>query len=91
MKEGEVAILRTNMEKVGTKTTPQWQISYPAHQSAQEHAIQVANLKAEKETLDAKQTQMQKDMKDEVERLKTQFLFKVSLSTILHFRFITKT
>lgn len=34
--------------------------------------------------------QMQKDTKDEVERLKTQFLFKVSLLIILHSSFLTK-
>ena len=34
-------------------------------------------LKAEKEKADLKQAQMQKEMKDELERLRTQFVFKV--------------
>lgn len=48
-------------------------------QTAQDHAAQVANLKVAKEEADAKQAQMQKSMKEELERIKTQFIFKVPL------------
>jgi len=37
----------------------------------------VAKLKAAKEEADAKRAQIQKDMKDEMERLRTQFTFRV--------------
>ncbi|KAG1737622.1 hypothetical protein EDB19DRAFT_1716897 [Suillus lakei] len=58
-KEGEVVILRKNIEKI-----------------AQDHAAQTAKLRAAKEEAEAKQTQMQKEMKEEAERLKTLFTFK---------------
>ncbi|KAJ7587198.1 hypothetical protein C8J56DRAFT_943791 [Mycena floridula] len=41
-----------------------------------EHAAQVAKFKLEKEELDLSKAQLQKNMKEEVERLKTQFMFK---------------
>ncbi|KAF8633455.1 hypothetical protein AX17_004624 [Amanita inopinata Kibby_2008] len=44
--------------------------------TAQNHAVQMAAIKAAKEEADAKQHQMQKDMKEEIERIKTQFVFK---------------
>ncbi|KAJ6587023.1 hypothetical protein DFH09DRAFT_1142331 [Mycena vulgaris] len=43
---------------------------------AQDHATQVANLKLAKEESEAKQMALQKEMKAEMERLKTQFIFK---------------
>jgi hypothetical protein len=46
-------------------------------QTAQDHAAQLAKLKSIKDETDARQIQMQKEMKEEVERLKTQFIFKV--------------
>lgn len=46
-------------------------------QTAQDHAAQLVRLKSAKDEADAKQIQMQKEMKEEVERLKTQFIFKV--------------
>ncbi|GLB37514.1 hypothetical protein LshimejAT787_0405650 [Lyophyllum shimeji] len=49
-----------------------------AEKVAQEHAAQLAKLKAAREEAEAKQVRMQKEMRDEVERLKTQFLFKES-------------
>ncbi|PFH51567.1 hypothetical protein AMATHDRAFT_59054 [Amanita thiersii Skay4041] len=44
--------------------------------TAQEHAAQVATLKAAKDEADARRLQMQKEMKEEIERMKTQLLFK---------------
>jgi hypothetical protein len=44
--------------------------------NAQDHAAQLAKLKAAKEQADANQAQMKKEMKEEMERLRTQFLFK---------------
>lgn len=46
-------------------------------QAAQDHSAQVIKLKAAKEEADAKQVQMQKEIKEEMERLKTQYTFKV--------------
>ncbi|KAJ7178430.1 hypothetical protein C8R43DRAFT_1117814 [Mycena crocata] len=43
---------------------------------AQEHASQVAKLRLAKEESEAKQIALQKEMKAEMERLKTQFIFK---------------
>ncbi|KAJ7076398.1 hypothetical protein B0H15DRAFT_805678 [Mycena belliarum] len=43
---------------------------------AQDHATQVSNLKLAKEESEAKQIALQKEMKAEMERLKTQFIFK---------------
>jgi len=39
--------------------------------------VQVAKLRAAKEEADAKQVQMQKEIKEEMERLRTQYTFKV--------------
>lgn len=58
-KEGEVVILRKNIEKI-----------------AQDHAAQTAKLRVAKEESEARQKQMQKEMKEEAERLKTLFTFK---------------
>ncbi|KAJ7680427.1 hypothetical protein DFH06DRAFT_1315198 [Mycena polygramma] len=44
--------------------------------AAQDHATQVAKLKLAKEESEAKQIALQKEMKAEMERLKTQFIFK---------------
>lgn len=46
-------------------------------QTAQKHAAEIAKMKAAKEEADAKQKQMERQMKEETERLKTQFIFKV--------------
>ncbi|KAJ7045616.1 hypothetical protein C8F04DRAFT_1249010 [Mycena alexandri] len=43
---------------------------------AQDHATQVAKLKVAKEESEARQIALQKEMKVEMERLKTQFIFK---------------
>ncbi|KAL4248586.1 hypothetical protein ABKN59_004353 [Abortiporus biennis] len=58
-KEGEVSILRNNIEK-----------------TAQQHAAEVAKLKAEKEHSDSVQAQIQKQAKEEIERWRTQLAFK---------------
>ncbi|KAI8994049.1 hypothetical protein BD414DRAFT_576645 [Trametes punicea] len=58
-KEGEVSILRKNMEK-----------------TAKEHAAEVARIKAEKERAEAAQVQLQKEKHEELERLRTQWVFK---------------
>ncbi|KAJ3506603.1 hypothetical protein NLJ89_g6781 [Agrocybe chaxingu] len=44
--------------------------------NAQVHAAQVSQLRSEKEKADAKQVQLQNQMKEEMDRLRTQFLFK---------------
>ncbi|KAG2150466.1 hypothetical protein DEU56DRAFT_977750 [Suillus clintonianus] len=44
--------------------------------TAQDHAAQITKLRAAKEESEAKQTQMQKEMKEEAERLKTLYTFK---------------
>ncbi|CAA7259113.1 unnamed protein product [Cyclocybe aegerita] len=44
--------------------------------NAQVHAAQVSQLRSEKEKADAKQVQLQNKMKEDMDRLRTQFLFK---------------
>ncbi|KAK0195516.1 hypothetical protein F5146DRAFT_1174204 [Armillaria mellea] len=44
--------------------------------TAKDYAAQISRLKAEKEELDARQVQMQRDRKNEMERLRTEFMFK---------------
>ncbi|KAI0360875.1 hypothetical protein OH77DRAFT_1418909 [Trametes cingulata] len=58
-KEGEVSILRKNMEK-----------------TAKEHAAEVARIKAAREQAEAAQAQLRKEMAEERERLRTQYMFK---------------
>lgn len=50
----------------------------PDGQTNQDHAAQVAKLRAAKEEADAKQAQVRREMKEDMERLRTQFIFKVS-------------
>lgn len=57
-------------------------VEFDAFQTAQDHAAQVNKLRAAKEEVDAKQVQMQREMKEEIERLRTQFIFKVMLSKL---------
>ncbi|KAG5731973.1 hypothetical protein E4T56_gene18246 [Termitomyces sp. T112] len=47
-----------------------------AEKVAQEHAVQLNKLKVAREEADAKQARIQKDLRDEAERLKTQLVFK---------------
>lgn len=49
-----------------------------AQKSAKEHAAQLAKFKADKEEVEAKQIRLQKEMREEVERMKTQVIFKVN-------------
>ncbi|KAJ3849048.1 hypothetical protein EV368DRAFT_85937 [Lentinula lateritia] len=44
--------------------------------TAEDHAAQISKLKAAKEDADAKQMSTQRELKEEMERLKTQFIFK---------------
>ena len=44
--------------------------------------MQVAKLRAAREEADAKQAQMQKEIKEEMERLRTQYTFKVCSATL---------
>ncbi|KAJ3748844.1 hypothetical protein DFH05DRAFT_607114 [Lentinula detonsa] len=44
--------------------------------TAEDHATQIAKLKTAKEEADTRQTNMQRDLKEEIEQLKTQFIFK---------------
>jgi hypothetical protein len=77
-KEGEVGILRRGMEKVIYGTCPiVLMLINHSTKTAQDHAAQMAKLKAAKEEADARQAQMQREMKEEMERLRTQFMFKV--------------
>ncbi|KAJ3570275.1 hypothetical protein NP233_g4514 [Leucocoprinus birnbaumii] len=46
----------------------------------QSHAAEIAKMKAAREELEAKQKQMERQMKEETERLKTQFMFKAKAS-----------
>ncbi|KAG6886161.1 hypothetical protein C0993_000679 [Termitomyces sp. T159_Od127] len=47
-----------------------------AEKAAHEHAAQLATLKLAREEADAKQARIQKDLREEAERLKTQLVFK---------------
>ncbi|KAI0666623.1 hypothetical protein C8Q78DRAFT_1058470 [Trametes maxima] len=58
-KEGEVSILRRNMEK-----------------TAKEYAAELARARTAREQAEAAQAQLRKEMAEEKERLKTQYLFK---------------
>ncbi|KAI0768795.1 hypothetical protein BD413DRAFT_561541 [Trametes elegans] len=58
-KEGEVSILRKNME-----------------QTSKEHAAEVARIKAAREQAEAAQAQLRKELAEEKERLRTQYMFK---------------
>ena len=51
----------------------------------EEHNTEVKRLKAAKEAAEAGQAQVQKDTREEIERIKTQFTFRVrwTLITIL--------
>ncbi|TFK53914.1 hypothetical protein OE88DRAFT_1654294 [Heliocybe sulcata] len=44
--------------------------------TAREHAASLSKLKSAKEAAEAAQTQLQKEMKEEMERLRTEFMFK---------------
>lgn len=77
-KEGEVTMLRQKMTKVSSLASYviciacSWII-----QTAQEHNSSIARLQASKAEAEAKQAQMQREMNEEMERLRTQFHFKV--------------
>lgn len=60
-------------------------------QTAREHAAEVAKIKAAKEAAEAMQVQLQKNMKEEMDRLKTQLTFRVSAfgMTICYFSKLT--
>ena len=79
-KEGEASILRKNLEKVNVHLYISLLLTYK--QAMQDHAAQITNFKAGKEEADARQLQIQKEMKDEIERMKTQLLFKVVLPNL---------
>lgn len=77
IKEGEASILRKNLEKVNVHFYFSSLLTYK--QAIQDHAAQIMSFKAGKEEADVRQLQIQKEMKDEIERMKTQLLFKVVL------------
>lgn len=52
-------------------------------QVAQDHATQLSKLKAAREEAEAKQVRMQKETREDVERLKTQYIFKVKVTNYL--------
>lgn len=79
IKEGEASILRKNLEKVNVHFCVSLVLTY--NQAVQDHAAQITGIKAAKEEADARQLQVQKEMRDEIERMKTQLLFKVIFQT----------
>jgi len=91
--QGEVSILRKRMEKVCIEincnrfppVTETFSTYVPVVQLTEEHGTSVKRLKAAKEAAEVAQAQIQKDTREEIERIKTQFTFKVrwTLITIL--------
>ncbi|KAG6916673.1 hypothetical protein DXG01_005897 [Tephrocybe rancida] len=55
-----------------------------AEKVSQEHAAQLAKLKAAREEAELKQARMQKDLREETERLKTQLVFKQHEQESIH-------
>ena len=49
------------------------------NQTTANYIAQTNKLREAKEAAEKQQTQLQRSMKDEIERVKTQFLFKVSM------------
>lgn len=80
IKEGEASILRKNLEKVIVHFYISLLLTHK--QTMQDHAAQITSFKAGKEEADTRQLQIQKEMKDEIERMKTQLLFKVVLPNL---------
>ena len=78
-KEGEVTILRKGIEKVNNTKYLSMSTKRPMHQTSQEHAAHIEKLKAAKEEGDTKQQVLKKQFKAEIEHLKTEFTFKVSI------------
>ncbi|KAF7376232.1 hypothetical protein MSAN_00038400 [Mycena sanguinolenta] len=77
-KQGEVSILRQKEEKVSAISLKQEESGdlKQQYKVAQDHATQVAQLKHAKEESEAKYMALQKETKAEIERIKTQFIFK---------------
>jgi hypothetical protein len=75
-REGEVTFLRNKIEKVGAQERG-LNSKAKTSQVAQDHAAQILQLKSAKDAANTRLVQMQVEMKEEVERLKTQFIFKV--------------
>ncbi|KAF8070536.1 hypothetical protein FPV67DRAFT_1025596 [Lyophyllum atratum] len=66
-------------EAMGVRMAKEGEVTVLRHNAekiAQEHAAQIAKLKSAREEAEAKQVRMQKEMREEVERMKTQFIFK---------------
>ena len=83
IKEGEVSILRKNIESVSYYLIVTLCPCYLTSQSSQIHAAQIAQLKAEKEQADAKRLQLQIEMEKQLEALRTDYKFKVTSLTRL--------
>ncbi|KAF5393300.1 hypothetical protein D9757_000667 [Collybiopsis confluens] len=66
-----------HMAKVGEVTV----LRRGMQKTAEDHASQIAKFKSAKEEADAKQASMQRDLKEEMERLRTQFIFKAKLES----------
>ncbi|PSR73927.1 hypothetical protein PHLCEN_2v10285 [Hermanssonia centrifuga] len=80
-KQGEVTILRANIEKVCI-VARDWDCSRLTQkdgQTAESHVSEVLRLQAAKEVSEAMRVHLQKEQKEEIERLKTQYKFKVSI------------
>ncbi|KAK0212736.1 hypothetical protein DFS33DRAFT_60578 [Desarmillaria ectypa] len=63
---------KTRFSKEGEVTI----LRHTIEKTAKDYAAQISRLKVEKEEADDRQAQMQRDRKDEIERLKTDFMFK---------------
>ncbi|KAL5528440.1 hypothetical protein ACEPAF_7576 [Sanghuangporus sanghuang] len=76
-KEGEVTMLRKKVEKA----LPMYLLHLFSpidvmHQAAQQHADNLVKLKEAKEAANLEQARIQKDMKQQIERLRTDYIFK---------------
>ncbi|KAL5485216.1 hypothetical protein ACEPAI_7858 [Sanghuangporus weigelae] len=76
-KEGEVTMLRKKVEKA----LPMYLLHLLSptdvmHQAAQQHADNLVKLKEAKEAANFEQARIQKDMKQQIEQLRTEYIFK---------------
>ncbi|KAG6832629.1 hypothetical protein H0H92_014465 [Tricholoma furcatifolium] len=72
MQQALAAAMSSKLAKEGEVTV----LRQNAERVAQEHTAQVARLKSAREEADAKQARIQKELREETERLKTQLVFQ---------------
>lgn len=80
-KEGEVSILRKTIEKVLSASSILY-LGTHSTQTTKDHAAEVARIKAAREAAEASQAQLRKEMSEERERLRTEYMFKVVTSPV---------